>query len=161
MRVRTVGASSRSDRSGQVKESGVEPPDFHSFSRIHVEYSGLSCMRVSVPSDGLVRVMVPSPDILRTKALSRVQILGADERSAGVDMLMGANAVAPTMAPARARVLSESMLVGGSGVELKRKRQGVSRELEREWCGVGKALVCCCVSGERSGGWLSFGTRVR
>jgi hypothetical protein len=121
----------------------------------------LSCMRVSVPSDGLVRVMVPSPDILRTKALSRVQILGADERSAGVDMLMGANAVAPTMAPARARVLSESMLVGGSGVELKRKRQGVSRELEREWCGVGKALVCCCVSGERSGGWLSFGTRVR
>ena len=142
MRVGTVGASGRSDRSGQDKESGVEPPDFHSFSRIHAEYSGSSCTRVSVPSDGLVRVMVPSPDMLRTKALSRVQILGAEERSAGVDIIVGANAVAPTMAPARASVLNANMLVGESGVELKRKRQDMCRELEQEWCGIGKAVMC-------------------
>ena len=60
--------------------------------------------------------------------------MGAAKRSAGVDMLTGVNAVAPAMAPARKRVLSENMLVEGSGAELKRKRQDECRDLEKERC---------------------------
>jgi hypothetical protein len=50
----------------------------------------------------MLRTMAPPP---------RVEILGAAERSDGVDMLAGANAVAPTMAPARKSVLGENMLI--------------------------------------------------
>jgi len=166
LRAPRCGPSASPKSGGQVavswwgQESGPWPPDFHSSSRIQTGYPTFSRSWASEPPGCLVRVVVPSPAMLRAMALPRVQILGAAKRSPGVDMLTGVNAVAPTMAPARKSVLSENMLVGGSGVELKRKRQDVCRDLERGrfscWRGSGVLSSLgseqSCVPGERLGG---------